>query len=438
MKFLYQNTSLVNPKKLGANASSLVEYVSHLKDVAEAGGYEADESSINLPFDDSFYVDSSRFAEEKVTNTLKYILVVGIGGSNLGTKAVYDATHGYTDILEKDRFPKIIFVDTLDTEFLLRLEKFINFEIAEPAEIIVNIISKSGGTTETMANMEFVMGILIKKFGDSVLGRLVITTDFDSLLWKEAGNKNISRLGIPVKAGGRYSVFSNVGIFPLLCLGLDVKKLLEGAKEIRNKCLNEHFEDNPAMQSAIVLYENLKGGRVINDNFIFNSELESMGKWYRQLMGESLGKEKDLNGETINTGITPTISIGSTDLHSVGQLYLGGPKDKITTFIYSETIPKNVEVPNERIFPNVVEIISGKSMKHIIRAILDGVKASYGKGKLPFMEVVLDDISVHSLGQFMQFKMMEIMYLGRLMNVNAFDQPSVESYKTETKQILES
>jgi len=204
---------------------------------------------------------------------------------------------------------------------------------------------------------------------------------------------------------------------------------------MRSYCLKTEVEHNPAIQSAAVLANAMRDGKTINDNFVFNSELESLGKWYRQLMGESVGKENDLGGKKVNTGLTPTVSVGSTDLHSVGQLYLGGPLDKITTFIYSTDTSRALNVPTERTFPAVVEMINGVSTSDIMNAILGGVKIAYNKKQIPFMEVQFEEITPYELGAFMQFKMM---YLGKLLNVNPFDQPNVESYKIETKQLLET
>ena len=181
----------------------------------------------------------------------------------------------------------------------------------------------------------------------------------------------------------------------------------------------------------------MQQGYVINDNFFFHPELESVGKWYRQLMGESIGKEHSLDGNVVHTGITPTVSLGSTDLHSVGQLYLGGPKDKLTTFVAAPNTLVRVTVPEHRIFPDLVPMIDGKTAENVMDAILEGVKVAYQKAELPYMQVTLDAINEESLGAFLQFKMLEMMYLGVLLNVNSFDQPNVEAYKVETKRILE-
>jgi glucose-6-phosphate isomerase len=211
--------------------------------------------------------------------------------------------------------------------------------------------------------------------------------------------------------------------------------LVEGASQIRTVCTNENIEENPALLSAATIFYHQKKGKNINDTFIFHPELESVGKWYRQLMGESLGKEHDLQGNVIHAGVTPTVSVGSTDLHSVGQLYLGGPRDKITTFVYTEDTTQTVRIPDTLEFP-LVEGISGKNDSDIMKAICEGTKIAYKNQGLPFMEVILEKISEKELGAFLQFKMIEMMYLGQLLNVNAFDQPHVELYKVETKRIL--
>ena len=437
MEFLYRESANISDSELAELNELLVDYKAYLARVAKSGGYTDKESSINLPSDEALLRDVLAVSEAKGGRELKYIVVIGIGGSNLGTKAIYDSLYGNVDQFEPDRFPKLFFADTNDPQWVSKLTNFLVTHIENPSQFIVNSISKSGGTTETIANTEFIVGALKDRFGDVVLERVVVTSGDGSPLWKSAKELGITALSIPKNVGGRFSVFSSVGLFPLALLGLDVKALRKGASDMLKRCLNEPIVTNPAMLSAAILFSHLKKGKTINDNFIFHPELESLGKWYRQLMGESIGKEKDLDGNIVHTGITPCVSIGSTDLHSVGQLYLGGPQDKITTFISTKRVAHTTHMPAERLFPNLVESLHDKSPEQIMRAILEGTKIAYLKNKLPFMEVILPDISEHSLGEFLQFKMIEMMYLGNLLRVNAFDQPNVESYKIATRRILE-
>jgi glucose-6-phosphate isomerase len=144
-------------------------------------------------------------------------------------------------------------------------------------------------------------------------------------------------------------------------------------------------------------------------------------------MGESIGKD--------GNGMTPTVSIGSTDLHSVAQLYLGGPHDKITTLIYGENQKYDITLPTEGTF-NLVENLNGKKVPQIMHAIVQGTKIAYQNQHIPFMEISFDTVSEGSMGEYLQFAMLQMMYLGKLMGVNTFDQPHVELYKAETRKIL--
>lgn len=406
-------------------------YREHVHTVFEQGTYDAPESSINLPGDDALLIEVRGMVAKKVTANLKYNIVIGIGGSNLGTKAVYDALFNARDMAGLEQAPKLLFAETTDSETLTALCSLIN-NLENSDEIILTLISKSGGTTETIANFEILMQPLKAKFEDA-LSRVVAITDEGSKLWQSAQEKGMACIALPATVGGRYSVFSAVGLFPLASVGVDVAALRRGAYDLLTHCIQD---EDIALRSAAVLAKAYSAGYIINDNFFFHPELESLGKWYRQLMGESVGKEQSLTGMTVHMGITPTVSLGSTDLHSVGQLYLGGPKDKLTTFVSAKPAVA-VPVPGDRVLPDLVPMIDGKTAEDIMTAILEGVQIAYQKAELPYMEVVLGAIDETSIGAYLQYKMLEMMYLGQLLNVNSFDQPNVEAYKIETKRVLE-
>lgn len=429
MEFHYKDSTRIRDEKIKSNASTLSSYVERLHKVAETSTYNEPESSILLPFDNELYEKIIRAKEEKKSEHLKYVVVVGIGGSNLGTKAVYDAMQGYFDTTLPSKFPKLFFADTTDPTTISNLSRLLTENTRDFSEVLINIVSKSGETLETMANAETLLHHLREKFGDKIVHRIVVTTDTDSPLWKSAKKQNITTLSIPKSVGGRFSVMSAVGLFPLALLDFDIDKLRMGAQDMRKKCLEENPYENPAMLSAIVLYLQAKLGRTINTNFIFNPSLESFGKWYRQLLSESVGK----NG----LGLTPTVAIGSTDLHSIAQLHLDGPKDKIITFISAKT-GSDESVPEKRIFPDVAESVTGKRLQSIMNAALESTKYVYKEKNIPYTEILLPNISESPLGAYLQFKMIEVMYLAKLFDVNAFDQPAVEAYKVKTKQILES
>lgn len=433
MQFSFSDSSQLQNREIEQVGKTLLPYLEKLQAVSQQNSYDEDESSINLPSDKKTIDEILRLVKKLKTENLKYIIDIGIGGSNLGTKAVYDALFGYFDILNPNRFPKIIFLDTNDPEFTTQVVSLLKTLLSKE-EFLINVISKSGTNTEPLANFEVVLS-QINTFFQNNANRIVITTDSKSGFYRLAKEMNFSVLSLPEKIGGRYSIFSTVGLFPLATAGISIQELCKGASVMRNLCLSNNLLQNPALVSAVILYLQNKNGKNINDNFFFHSELESIGKWYRQLMGESIGKEHDLNGKTIYAGITPTVSIGSTDLHSMGQLYFGGPRDKITTFV-SAPSKKTIGISSSMHFPSLVPHIVGKSLAIIMDAIMQGTMIAYKNSKLPYTYVKLDDLSEHSLGEFLQFKMIEMMFLAKLLNVNAFDQPHVEMYKVETKRIL--
>ena len=419
MEFNYKDSANVSEKDVDEIVESLAEYTKQI-DGVEDGEYFTPESFLRLPYDGRMITKVLDLAKKKKTDNLKYVIVVGIGGSNLGAKAVYDAIYGFTDITDKNRYPKMIFADTNDSDFISSIKNLIKNDISKRDEIMVVVITKSGETTETIANAEVIISSLREKF-EVYCDRIVAITNHPphSKFSYLAEEKGIEKLEIPEHVGGRYSVFSAAGLFPLALVGIDIKKLLDGAGK----------NNKDAVVSAAILYLNLKDGKEINDLFVFHSELESFGKWYKQLIGESLGKNEEMN-------MLPTVSIGSTDLHSLGQLYLGGPKNRITTFVTSKD-DSTIKIEKNREFTELVPSISGKTLSQIVDAISEGTKKAYSGEDLPFMEVKLKNISEYSIGQFMQFKMREVLYLGKLLNVNVFDQPDVELYKKETKDILE-
>tara|TARA_Y100000310_G_scaffold112994_2_gene111538 strand:+ start:181 stop:1470 length:1290 start_codon:yes stop_codon:yes gene_type:complete len=428
MKFLFSDTAQISIEKMKEKATELSSYISYLQHVCDEGAYACNESSICLPTDKLILEQSQNFVTEKKTDTLKYIFLVGIGGSSLGTKAFYDAARYFPDMFE-DYVPKMFFIDTVNPLFLHHVVTFIQKHVHKPTEFLLIISSKSGKTTETITNAELLLNAFSEKFSKAdIYNRTISICDSDSQLAQVARQKGIVTASIPKSVGGRFSVFSTVGVIPLLFIGMDMKAVLSKARHAQKECLDEDVLKNPALASAIILYETMQQGIKIHDTFFFNSEYESIGKWYKQLQAESLGKK----GEYGN--IMPTISVGSTDLHSLAQLYLGGENARITTFVWQKPLARQV-LPKEEAL-NILDELSCKSSVDILTAIYDGTKKVYKNQGLPFTEVVLSGFS--DIGAFMQFKMMETMYLAKLLGVDAFSQPEVELYKKETRDILDS
>ncbi|MFH0852958.1 MAG: hypothetical protein V1853_00950 [bacterium] len=402
-----------------------------LQSIAKNKDYQDDASSLYLPRDSEFRTQISRAINSIAQERLRYLIIVGIGGSNLGTMAIYDALRGMPRWLDPED-PNILFLDTVESDLMERFKDIIRSEIVEIEEVAVCIISKSGTTTEAIANASILLYEMQKRWPNRKLPITVISNRGSELI-KLAQKQEWSILEVPVKVGGRYSVLSSVGLFPLGLAGFNINSFQKGAYNILEKCLTID-RNNPAVQSAAVLWHHLNHGKSINDLFVFRPQLESLGKWYRQLTAESLGKEKDLKGKDVNAGITPTVSVGSTDLHSIGQLHLGGPLDKVVSFMYA-TSKESVEIAQLPI-TKLAKGIHNKTLADIQKAILQGAVQAYEKKGIPIMQISLPEISEYSIGQFMQWKMIETMLMGELMSVNPFDQPNVEEYKKKTQSIL--
>lgn len=401
---------------------------------ARSAGYSSLYASINLPTDITYHAAIKNSIEEKKKLQPSMLIVIGIGGSNLGTMALQDALCGlyYNELNPKI---KIYYADTVDANYISSLLQLAEQELFNNKIVLINAVTKSGTTTETIVNLELFLALLKKYYPDSYQKHVIITTDRDSILWHIAQEKKFSLLEIPKKVGGRFSVLSSVGLFPLGMLDLPIYEILAGAASMvpLATSLGEH---NIAAYGAATQYAHYKKNISIQDMFVFSHQLLSLGAWYRQLVGESLGKEFDRYGNTVERGITPTVSVGTVDLHSVGQLYLGGPRDKCSTFVTVEHTKHDQKVPNYKEFEQSVANIQGKSVSSILQAIVEGVKTTYKQHQRAYISITFPELSAWCLGQFLQYKMIEIMYLGFLLEVNAFDQPNVESYKKETRRLL--
>jgi len=433
MKPIYRNTCTLTAQEIAAGAQILEQEVDLLI-AAQQQEYDTDYASINAPNDKKLISHIKNVAQEKLSFTPDMLLIIGIGGSNLGAAAVIQALFG---TLYNDSTPiKTYFAETVDTDYTYHIASLAESTLSAGKKILINVISKSGTTTETVVLFQFFLEILKKYCPDDYHKYVVVTTDKNSALYDFAQQHHIAALIIPEKIGGRYSVFSAVGLFPLALLGVDIDALCAGALSALALCCNKDYTLNPAATSAIIIHALYKKNFVIHNSFIFDTALENMGKWYRQLMAESIGKLYDKNGNIVHNGILPTVSIGSTDLHSVAQLYLSGPYNIFTTFISIEKNKHQCILSYHEAFAHDAPMLQNKSFSTIMDAILEGTQKAYQKDQRPFVHIIIPEKTEYYLGQWMQIKMYEIIYLSFLMNINPFDQPQVELYKKETKKIL--
>lgn len=326
---------------------------------------------------------------EKYQNA-KFIFVIGIGGSNLASKAVWNAITLHKTETDK----KILFMESPDSREYEEVDDIIKNRAASLKEIALIAISKSGKTAETLETFHKTFDILTEKFGASVNKITTIVSSPDSPLWQIAEEKDVEKLPWQGETGGRFSAFTTPHLTVLSIAGLDSYAFVQGGKEMAEKC-EKGAEDSPARHLAENIFENYKHDVNILDFFIFNSELEDMGKWCRQLIAESLSL------------ITPTVSIGPTDLHSMLELYLGGPKNRFTVFIRSlKEIDNSI---NESAYKNVT--------------------VAYEKAGLPFEKYEMPEINEYEIGKFMALLMETTIELAKLLEIDPYGQPAVEEYK---------
>lgn len=391
---------------------------------------------LSLVYDTESISAVQKLALEKLRLNPTLLIVIGIGGSSLGARALYQALFGsyYNELANGLR---IYFAETIDTDETYELVLLMQQELEKGNAVLLNVISKSGTTLETIVNFDVFALLLRNAFDEEYHHYIVVTTHDGSLLWNIAQKEGFARLSIPLSVGGRYSVFSPVGLFPLAMMGVDIEKLLKGAQDIIGSCVSNDLNENPAASRALVLYNLYNKGFTIHDMFIFATDLHNFGLWYRQLMGESIAKQHTLSGEQVFIGITPTVSLATVDLHSVAQLYLGGPFDKITTFVSVKNQKTDISFSNNQ-FIKILGLSQLQSTKftHIMNAILQGTQTAYKKNQRPFMAFELDAKDPYCLGKLLQICMIEMVYLAYLLGVNPFDQPEVERYKKEVRVLL--
>ncbi len=436
IRLTIKNTD-IPPEIVETGRSRLTAFAKMLEHRVERkiGPYEIPEDALRLPVDAHLLEDVRHVAERFVSTRLKYVVVVGIGGSNLGTEAVYNATLGARTYLT-EHIPKLLVLDTLSASAHNAVVERLTI-CADLEEFVIVIVSKSGTTTETIANASCLLEKLTEHFG-SVTKRVVVISDTHSPLDRWAEDEGIYSLAIPEKVGGRWSALSAVGLLPLLLTGVNIPDLRKGAAHLLPTVTSTDVAENPALRLAFALLAALARGAHILDLFIFDPDGEALGKWTRQLFAESLGKEMTRKGNAVGGTLTPTVAIGSTDLHSVAQLNLAGMKDKVTLFIRSGTHGMMV-IPKNDPLAALVPGLAGKDAAEIMRAISGGTQAAYTKRALPHMDLEFPSgFTAEAIGEYMTLMMATVMYMAELLDVNAFDQPAVEEYKSETRRILET
>ena len=371
-----------------------------------------------------------------VKDRFENVLVLGIGGSALGGIALTEALlKPYWNLLSEEQregMPRIFFMDNIDPDSMTALLGLLNL-----SKTLVNVITKSGDTGETMSQFMIVKDRLEKELGDNYRYNVVATTDKKTgILRQISEQEGYKTFVVPDDVGGRFSVFSAVGLLPLALVGIDIDSIVNGIKDMDLALKNTDIRENIAAQNALIHYLlDTKKGKNISVMMPYSSRLRYVADWYAQLWAESLGKNKDKDGNDVHVGPTPVKALGATDQHSQIQLYNEGPNNKIINFIRVEEFDNTLEIPN--IFEYTgIGYLGGKTINQLINAEADSTRVALSDYGRPTVTITLDKVDGYNLGQLLYMFEVQTAIAGELYNINTFNQPGVEQAKNYTYALM--
>lgn len=371
-----------------------------------------------------------------VRNRFDNILVLGIGGSALGGIAVTEALlKPYWNLLtpeQRNNYPRIFFLDNIDPDTMTAL-----FDMLDWKKTLVNVITKSGDTAETMSQFLVVKKRLEQELGDDYRKNIVATTDQRTgILRQISEQEGYKTFVVPDDVGGRFSVFSAVGLLPFALVGLDIDEITNGIKDMDLALKNTDINENIAAQNALIHYlMDTKLNKNLSVMMPYSSRLKYVSDWYVQLWAESLGKSETLNGEHVHIGPTPIKALGATDQHSQIQLYNEGPNDKIITFIRVGEFDNTLEIP--KIFEYTgIGYLGGKTINNLMNAEADSTKVSLSDYARPTVTITLPKVDGYNIAQLLYMLEVQTAIAGELYNINTFIQPGVEQAKNYTYALM--
>lgn len=385
---------------------------------------------IDLPVD----YDKEEFARiqkaaAKIQGDSDVLLVIGIGGSYLGARAAIEfLRHSFYNSVSKEvrKTPEIYYVgNNISSTYITHL-----MQVIGDRDFSINIISKSGTTTEPAIAFRVFKKMLIEKYGkEEASKRIYATTDkAKGALKNLATEEGYESFVVPDDVGGRFSVLTAVGLLPIAVSGADIKALMDGAASMREKCLNKPFEENDSVQYAAVRNILLRKNKSIEILCNYEPSLHYVGEWWKQLFGESEGKDQK--------GIFPAAVDLTTDLHSMGQFIQDGQRTMYETVINLETPACEVVLEKEDVDLDGLNYLAGKSVDFINKSAMKGTRLAHTDGNVPNLLVNLPDQSEFALGELFYFFEFACGISGYILGVNPFDQPGVESYKKNMFALL--
>lgn len=365
---------------------------------------------------------------DRIKRMSEFYLVIGIGGSYLGARAVIEAlSHNFPWLYPENDFPHILFAgNNLDEDYHSDL-----FKILDESAYSVAVISKSGTTTEPAIAFRFVRKHLKKKYGSANFTRriIAITDASKGVLKKMADKECYKTYVIPDDIGGRYSVLTPVGLLPIAVAGFDIEQLLNGAKEMQEHLLSAVASgSNPAITYAAMRNALYRKGKKIEIMVNYKPNLFYLTEWWKQLFGESEGKD--------NKGIYPSGASFTTDLHSLGQFIQEGTRDIFETVISVEHPRNELCIPADKQDEDGLNYLSGKRISQVNEKAELGTLFAHVEGGVPNIKISIPEINEETLGQVIYFFEFACALSGYTLGVNPFDQPGVEAYKKKMFALL--
>ena len=386
---------------------------------------------IDLPVD----YDKEEFARiqkaaEKIRNDSEVLLVIGIGGSYLGARAAIEFLgHSFANVVSKDirKSPEIYYVgNSISSTYVKDL-----IDVIGDRDFSINMISKSGTTTEPAIAFRVFKELLEKKYGkEEAAKRIYATTDkAKGALKNLATEEGYETFVVPDDVGGRFSVLTPVGLLPIAVAGFDIEKLVEGARTMETICgPATPFAENPAAVYAATRNELYKDGKKIEILVNFNPKLHYMNEWWKQLYGESEGKD--------GKGIYPSAVDFSTDLHSMGQWIQEGERTIFETVISIENPEHTLQVPSDSENLDGLNFLAGKRVDEVNKMAELGTQLAHVDGGVPNMRLIVPELNEYYLGEIIYFFEKACGISGYLLGVNPFNQPGVEAYKKNMFALL--
>ncbi len=366
------------------------------------------------------------------------LVVLGIGGSALGTTTLRDALLGSfwneLDDEARDHYPKLYVLDNVDPRTVAALLERIDLR-----RTLFNVVSKSGSTAETMSQYMVVEGLLHDLLGEEpTRGHFLFTTDPETgILRKIAEEEGVPVLEVPSNVGGRFSVLSAVGLLPAAVVGVEVEEVLDGARDMAQRCSTSNLKENPAGLLASLLHQaDTVQGLPIHVLMPYSDRLRSFAAWFQQLWAESLGKARNRAGEEVNVGPTPLPALGATDQHSLLQLLMEGPRNKVVLFMGAGGVKNPVEIPRVRQNYPALSYLGGHTLSELLDTERKATMEALRREGRPNLSIEVADLTPRALGElFMLFEVATV-YAGALYGVDPLDQPGVELSKRLTYGLL--